>query len=260
MSQATGLLRAGRDPHVRIVGAVSAAHFVSHYYIILLAPLLPFVRADYGVSYTEIGFAFRRVQHRLRHAADAGRLPGRPAGRAHPAHRRPGDRRQRLRARRPGAIRSGCSWRCSPSPASATPSTTRPTTPCCRTTCPANASARRFRCTPSPACWVGAVAPPSLLMMHSLWGWRGAFIGAGVLGLAVAALLLAMRDENGNAGARAGGGDNADKSGERGRRLATVVVAADPAQSRLLRAARHDQRRHLQLFGGGARRAVSGRR
>src|SRR3974390_877421 len=42
----------------RILGAISAAHFVSHYYILLLAPLLPFVRADYGVSYTEIGFAF----------------------------------------------------------------------------------------------------------------------------------------------------------------------------------------------------------
>ncbi len=39
-----------------------------------------------------------------------------------------------------------------------------------------------------------AVAPPSLLMMQSLWGWRGAFIGAGILGFAVAAVLLAVRD------------------------------------------------------------------
>src|SRR5674476_1635106 len=58
MSQATELLAARHAPHMRIVGAVSAAHFVSHYYILLLAPLLPFVRAEYGVSYTEIGFAF----------------------------------------------------------------------------------------------------------------------------------------------------------------------------------------------------------
>jgi MFS family permease len=57
MSQATEILAASRAPHTRIVGVVSAAHFVSHYYIILLAPLLPFVRADYGVSYTEIGLA-----------------------------------------------------------------------------------------------------------------------------------------------------------------------------------------------------------
>ena len=57
MSQATEILGAKPRPHTRMVGAVSAAHFVSHYYILLLAPLLPFVRADYGVSYTEIGLA-----------------------------------------------------------------------------------------------------------------------------------------------------------------------------------------------------------
>src|SRR5450756_2290497 len=57
MSQATEILAARRAPHTRIVGAVSAAHFVSHYYILLLAPLLPFVRAEYGVSYVEIGAA-----------------------------------------------------------------------------------------------------------------------------------------------------------------------------------------------------------
>jgi FSR family fosmidomycin resistance protein-like MFS transporter len=39
-----------------------------------------------------------------------------------------------------------------------------------------------------------ALAPPTLLMMQSVWGWRGAFIGAGVLGFAVAALLVMMRD------------------------------------------------------------------
>jgi MFS family permease len=39
-----------------------------------------------------------------------------------------------------------------------------------------------------------AVAPASLLMMQSSWGWRGAFIGTGVLGFAVALLLLRVRD------------------------------------------------------------------
>jgi len=57
MSQATELLGASRAPPLRVVGVISAAHFVSHYYILLLAPLLPFVRAEYGVSYTEIGLA-----------------------------------------------------------------------------------------------------------------------------------------------------------------------------------------------------------
>jgi MFS family permease len=39
-----------------------------------------------------------------------------------------------------------------------------------------------------------AVAPVSLLVMQSQWGWRGAFIGAAVLGIAVAAVLVAFRD------------------------------------------------------------------
>jgi FSR family fosmidomycin resistance protein-like MFS transporter len=39
------------------IALVSAAHFVSHYYIIILPPLFLFVRAEYGVSYTELGLA-----------------------------------------------------------------------------------------------------------------------------------------------------------------------------------------------------------
>ncbi len=58
MSQATQALTAPAASPARLVGVVSAAHFVSHYYIIILAPLLPFVREAYGVSYTEIGLAF----------------------------------------------------------------------------------------------------------------------------------------------------------------------------------------------------------
>ena len=60
MSQAAGVIGSARVPYIRIVGAVSAAHFVSHYYIILLAPLMPFVRAEYGVSYTKSAWPLRR--------------------------------------------------------------------------------------------------------------------------------------------------------------------------------------------------------
>jgi MFS family permease len=48
-----------------------------------------------------------------------------------------------------------------------------------------------------------AVAPVTLLMMQGLWGWRGAFVGAGTLGFAVAAALLAIRDQSGTHAARA---------------------------------------------------------
>ena len=41
----------------RVVAPVCAAHFLSHYYMIILAPLFAFVRADYGVSYTDLALA-----------------------------------------------------------------------------------------------------------------------------------------------------------------------------------------------------------
>jgi MFS family permease len=40
----------------------------------------------------------------------------------------------------------------------------------------------------------GAVAPITLLAMASVWGWRGAFLGAALLGLAVAIVLMLMRE------------------------------------------------------------------
>jgi MFS transporter, FSR family, fosmidomycin resistance protein len=41
----------------RLIGAVCAAHMMSHYYMLLLAPLFVFVRADFNVSYTELALA-----------------------------------------------------------------------------------------------------------------------------------------------------------------------------------------------------------
>jgi len=46
-----------RADDVRLIAGVSAAHFVSHFYMLVLPPLFAFVRADYAVSYTEIGLA-----------------------------------------------------------------------------------------------------------------------------------------------------------------------------------------------------------
>ena len=41
----------------------------------------------------------------------------------------------------------------------------------------------------------GAAAPGTLLLMHSQFGWRGAFMGAAILGFVVAVVLLFQRDE-----------------------------------------------------------------
>ncbi len=57
MTQATELLPATRASETKLVAGVCLAHLVSHYYIVLLAPLFVFIRADYGVSYTELAFA-----------------------------------------------------------------------------------------------------------------------------------------------------------------------------------------------------------
>jgi MFS transporter, FSR family, fosmidomycin resistance protein len=194
MSQATGLLNAHRAPHVRIVGAVSGAHFVSHYYIILLAPLLPFVRADYGVSYTEIGLAFAAfniVSATLQ--TPAGFLV------------------DRLGARVPliGGLLIGAVafivaglvhsfWVMVAMFALAGLGNTV-YHPADYTMLSQNVSSKHigqaFSVHTFAGMLGGAVAPPTLLLMHGLWGWRGAFVGAGILGFAMAAILLVMRDD-----------------------------------------------------------------
>lgn len=44
-----------RAADFRIIGLVGFAHFVSHIYILILPPLFPFLRAEFNVSYTELG-------------------------------------------------------------------------------------------------------------------------------------------------------------------------------------------------------------
>ena len=46
-----------RRGSARAVTVISAAHFASHFYMLLLPPLFPMLRDVYGVGYTELGFA-----------------------------------------------------------------------------------------------------------------------------------------------------------------------------------------------------------
>jgi FSR family fosmidomycin resistance protein-like MFS transporter len=191
MTQAT--LAESRPSHVRLIAVISAAHFVSHYYILILAPLLPFVREAYGVSYTEIGLAlttFNVVTGALQTPAGflidwlgarviliIGLLIGATAfvvvgmvdsfwvlvamfGLAgvgntvyHPAD-------YTLLSQHVPAERIG----------------------------------QAFSIHTFAGMMGSAFAPTSLLMMQSVWGWRAAFIGAGLFGFAVAAILLLVRD------------------------------------------------------------------
>ena len=56
MTQAISV-RSIRPAESRLIAAVCSAHLVSHYYMLLLAPLFAFVRADFKVSYTELALA-----------------------------------------------------------------------------------------------------------------------------------------------------------------------------------------------------------
>jgi MFS transporter, FSR family, fosmidomycin resistance protein len=193
MSQISEMLRARSAPHVRVVGAVSAAHFMSHYYMLLLAPLLPFVRAEYGVSYTEIGFAFTAFN-------------GVTAALQTPA----GFVVDRLGARilliaglaigasafiLVGLIHSFWAMVALFALAGVSNAIYHPADYAMLSQqVPSDRIGQSFSVHTFAGMLGGAVAPPTLLAMQSLWGWRGAFIGAGLIGFAVAALLLALRD------------------------------------------------------------------
>jgi FSR family fosmidomycin resistance protein-like MFS transporter len=193
MSQATEILGASRAPHVRIVGAVSTAHFVSHYYILVLAPLLPFVRAEYAVSYTEIGFAFAAfnvVSAALQ--TPAGFLVDRLGARALLIA---GLLIGALAFTAAGLIDSFWVMVAMFALAGVGNTVYHPADYALLSHhVPSKRIGQAFSIHTFAGMLGSAVAPASLLVMQSVWGWRGAMIGAGILGFAAAAMLLAMRD------------------------------------------------------------------
>lgn len=46
-----------KNPTRRVIGLISAGHFLSHFYLLLLPPLFPLLRDVYGVGYTQLGLA-----------------------------------------------------------------------------------------------------------------------------------------------------------------------------------------------------------
>lgn len=206
--------RAPASP-LRMIGAVCAAHFVSHYYIIILAPLLPFVRADYGVSYTEIGLAltaFNVVSTLLQ--TPAGFLVDRLGARVLLAA---------------GLATGGVAYVL----AGLVPSfwfmvamfalsgvgntVYHPANYALLSRhVPGSRIGQAFSVHTFAGMLGSAVAPPTLLLMQSLWGWRGAFIGAGIMGFFVAAAVLMVREPAANAAppkpASADDGEPAGKS------------------------------------------------
>ena len=175
------------------IALVSAAHFVSHYYIILLAPLFVFIRADYGVSYTELGFAFvafNVVTALLQTPAGflVDRMGAKPLlvagvalGAAAIAVAAMVDSFWILVAMFGVAGLANTVYH-----------------PADYTLLSQGVSPERmghaFSIHTFAGMLGGAAAPASLLLLHAFAGWRGAFLGAAAFGLVIAAVLALSRD------------------------------------------------------------------
>jgi MFS family permease len=194
MTQASETLSTRLTADTRLIGSISAAHFVSHYYILLLPPLFNFVRADYGVSYTELGFAlvaFNVVSAVLQ--TPAGFLVDRLGARALLIG---GLLIGAAAFAVAGLVHSFWVLVVMFGVAGIGNTVYHPADYALLSHhVPAERVAKAFSIHTFAGMLGSAVAPGSLLLMQSLWGWRGAFIGAAVLGFAVAALLLAQREE-----------------------------------------------------------------
>ena len=245
---------AARNNDARIIPLVCAAHFVSHFYILVLPPLFPFIRDFYGVSYTAARLRADRVQHHHRAVPDAGRLPGRPDRRALGAGRRACARRRVPRGRRavPVVLAAGRDVR---------------------------AARRRERRLPSGrlrdpvATRLERARQPGLLAPHlrGLSRHRG---DAGHDADPAAGARLAGRVRRGlgdgpgrrdpvpaaagravRAAAKAGAPAERAAEGRQGR-LVAAAVGADPAQSPVLRDDHVLDHRRAELFGGRAQRGL----
>ena len=57
MTAATLARGASRTDEYRAIALVSAAHFVNHFQNLTLPPLFPFLKAQLGIGFVELGFA-----------------------------------------------------------------------------------------------------------------------------------------------------------------------------------------------------------
>jgi MFS family permease len=193
MTQAVDAVAPVRSSHWRIVGAVSAAHFVSHFYILLLAPLIPFVREAYGVSYTEIGVAFAAfniVSAALQ--TPAGFLVDRL-----------GARTLLIAGLLLGAVSFAVAGLVNSFPvlvamfglAGVANTVYHPADYALLSRhVPGERIGQAFAVHTFAGMLGSAVTPAGVLIMQAAWGWRGAFFGAAVVGLLAALILIATGD------------------------------------------------------------------
>jgi MFS transporter, FSR family, fosmidomycin resistance protein len=176
---------------VRSVAPICAAHFLSHYYMIMLAPLFAFIRADYGVSYTDLALAltaFNVVSAALQTPAGflvdrigprfvliAGVVLGAAAFAV------------------AGLVHSFVVFIAMYAVAGLGNTAYHPADYSILSRSPPGRIGQIFSFHTFSGILGGAVAPATLLAMQSHFGWRGAYVGAALLGLVVLLILLAQR-------------------------------------------------------------------
>ena len=180
-----------RPAESRFIAAICAAHMMSHYYMLMLAPLFVFIRADFNVSYTELALAltvFNVVSGIFQ--TPIGFLVDRIGARSVLIA---GLALSSMAYAIAGAVGSYWTFIAAYGLAGLGNTVFHPSdySLLSRHTPPERLShAFSFH---TFAGMVGsAVAPVTLLYMQSQFGWRGAYIGAAIFGLVVLALLIAQ--------------------------------------------------------------------
>jgi MFS transporter, FSR family, fosmidomycin resistance protein len=180
-------------PHMRLVGVVSTAHFVSHLYILILAPLLPFVRDAYHVNYTQLGLAlaaFNVISAVFQ--TPAGFLVDWLGARMLLII---GLALGGIAFVLVGVVDSFWFMVAMFALAGVGNTVYHPADYALLSQhVPAKSIGQAFSIHTFAGMLGSAAAPAGLLMLQSIWGWRGAFIGAGIVGIAVALLMLVVRD------------------------------------------------------------------
>ena len=218
---------------------VCAAHFLSHYYMIILAPLFAFVRADYGVSYTDLGLAltaFNLVSAVFQ--TPAGFLVDRIGARTVLIA---GVAVGAAAFAVAGLVNSFVVFVAMFGVAGLANTAYHPADYSLLSDhgAPARIS-QIFSYHTFAGILGGAVAPATLLVMQSHFGWRGAFVGAAILGLRGAcdlgrgAIVNAGRQTGSKTPRGTAGWRRRGSRQERSARLAASALAADPAQSLFL--------------------------
>jgi len=176
----------------KVVAPVCAAHFLSHYYMIALAPLFAFVRADYGVSYTDLALAltaFNVVSALLQ--TPAGFLVDRYGPRLVLIA---GVALGAVSFAVIGLVHSFAVFVTAYAVAGLGNTVYHPADYSLLSHHSAPARLGHIFAFHTFAGILGAaVAPATLLAVASHFGWRGAYVGAGILGFAVLAILFAQR-------------------------------------------------------------------